>query len=75
MLRAHCTCVAGYVYLKLPVPFLIYNLMQLHRLGEACSDIAAVISCLIRAAQLHFNSGMDACTSKNVAGFQLLQKM
>lgn len=34
------------------------------RIGEACSHIAAVISCLVRAADLQARSGVTACTSQ-----------
>ncbi len=38
--------------------------MYLCRPGEACSHIAAVISCLVRAAEVQTTSGATACTSK-----------
>ena len=34
-----------------------------HSLGEACSHVAAVLSCVIKANELRKQSGMDACTS------------
>ena len=33
-------------------------------LGEACSHIAAVLSCLVRATELRHKSGLDSCTSQ-----------
>ena len=36
----------------------------LYRLGETCSHVAAVITCLIRAAELQSSSGDSACTSQ-----------
>ena len=35
-----------------------------YRLGEACSHVAAVISCLIEAAQDQEQMGTTACTSQ-----------
>ena len=35
-----------------------------YRLGEACSHIAAVLSCLVRSAEVKQQSGPDSCTSK-----------
>ena len=35
-----------------------------YSLGETCSHVAAVISCLIKAAQLQYSSGDSACTSQ-----------
>ena len=34
------------------------------RLGEACSHIAAILSCFVRATELCYKSGLDSCTSQ-----------
>ena len=39
-------------------------MLLLHRLGEACSHIAAILSCMIRSAEVKQQSGIDSCTSK-----------
>ena len=62
VLAAHCTCMAGYSYIYLHV--YIYSTSYFCRLEEACSPIAAVLSCLIRATQLRLQSGLDSCTSR-----------
>ena len=36
------------------------------RLGEACSHIAAIISCLIKAAEYQEQSGTNSCTSQSL---------
>ena len=46
---------------------LVNQLCTSCRLEEACTNIAAVISCLIRASELRANSGATACTSKECA--------
>ena len=40
------------------------NVVQSHRLGEACAHIAAILSCLVRATQMRQKSGVDSCTSQ-----------
>lgn len=39
-------------------------MLCLYRLGEACSHIAAILSCLVRSAEVKQQSGIDSCTSK-----------
>jgi hypothetical protein len=34
------------------------------RIGEACTYIATVLSCVVKAAETRKNSGMNSCTSK-----------
>ena len=42
-----------------------------YRFGEACSHVAAVISCLIEAAQHQEQMGTTACTLRDVIGYLL----
>ena len=58
ILAAHCTCMAGYVYLP---QCLNYDVV--YRLGEACSHIAAIASCMINAREACQQTGADSCTS------------
>ena len=37
------------------------------RLGEACSHVAAILTCVIRANVLRTQSAVEACTSKKCA--------
>ena len=39
------------------------SVTSFNRLGEACSHIAAVVSCLINATEIRKQSGADSCTS------------
>ena len=51
ILAAHCTCMAGYICLLQCLNYDVVN-----RLGEACSHIAAVTSCMINARK--YSSGL-----------------
>ena len=53
---------AGLVYVLYVQDSLL--VVILYRLGEACSHVAAVISCLIEAAQYQQQTGTTACTSQ-----------
>lgn len=35
-----------------------------YRLGEACSHIATVLTCIVKAGEARMKSGSDACTSQ-----------
>ena len=50
-----------YMYLE------IYRDFSLHRLGEACCHIAAVLSCLVRGTEMRSKSGVESCTSQPCA--------
>ena len=41
----------------------IDSVTSFNRLGEACSHIAAVVSCMINATEVRKRSGADSCTS------------
>ena len=46
---------------------LFYSIFCLHvicRLGEVCSHVAAIISCLVRASEAQSKSGATSCTSQ-----------
>ena len=36
------------------------------RFGEACSHIAAILSCLVKATELRYKSDLDSCTSQRL---------
>ena len=50
---------AGYVCL----PQCLNCDVVLNRLGEACSHIAAITSCMINATEVRQQTGADSCTS------------
>ena len=55
----------GMSYYELHELNLCINLHVSHgRLGEACSHIAAVLSCLVRAAEAQLKTGQTSCTSQ-----------
>ena len=43
-------------------------MLLLNRLGEACSHIAAIASCMINAVEVRKQNGADSCTS-NLCGW------
>ena len=64
VLAAHCMCMVGYVLESEFIFHMTLNIILKFSLSEACSHIAAAITCLVKAHELQTKSGLSACTSK-----------
>lgn len=62
---AHCTCMAGYDVIDVWYFCVIveYN-YYVYRLGETCSHVAAILSCVVEAVEARKAQGSSSCTSQ-----------